>query len=169
MRKKYLTKATKEQRVYFGSLFKSSRWRESQQQDWRGLVTPAIRKGRETNTSAPLSLSLLLRAGPNPGDFTTHIHSRPSLQFKSFWKPALRPFRRCVSMVILNPAKLTATIKCPTDERVFSVGEQCGCAVWRLFPPSLCHCQRSRAVPFPNRTHLQRQLKGSLAHQHWVV
>lgn len=124
MRKKYLTKATKEPRVYFGSWFKSSPWPESQQQELEGTGHTAIRTGRETNTSAPLSLSVLLRAGANPGDDTTHIHSRSSLQSKSFCKQSLRPVRRCVSMVILNPGKLTVTVKCHTDEHVFC--EQCG-------------------------------------------
>lgn len=124
MRKKYLTKATKEPRIYFGSWFKSSPWWESQQQELERTGHTTIRKGIATNTRAPLSLSVLLRTGPNPGDYNIHIHSRSLLQFKSFWKRSLRPVRRCVSIVILNPGKLTVTVKCHSDEHVFC--ERCG-------------------------------------------
>lgn len=90
---------------------------------WRGLVTPQSGRG-EPQIPVLHSLSVLLRAGPNPGDYNIHIHSRSLLQFKSFWKRSLRPVRRCVSMVILNPGKLTVTVKCHSDEHVFC--EQCG-------------------------------------------
>lgn len=119
--KKYLTKATKGQRVYFGSWFKSSRWQEHQQQELEGTghIAPAIRKGRVTNAWCSTLSVFFIQSGPNPGDYTTHIHSRSSLQFKLFWKQSSRPIRRCVSMVILNPVKLTLTINCHSDEHVF--------------------------------------------------
>lgn len=95
-------------------------WRENQQQELEGPGHTCNQEG-ERDKHQCSTLSFLFRAGPNPGDYTTRIHSRSSFQFKSFWKPSLRPVRRCVSMVILNPVKLTVAIKCHTDEHVFSV------------------------------------------------
>lgn len=70
---------------------------------------------RDMDAGIQLTFSFCSFWDTNPGDSATYVQSRSFCSVKPFWKHPHRPTQGSVSMMMLNPLKLTVKINYYAD------------------------------------------------------